>query len=873
VVALKSQQLNINAPSHCDSLAEADARQPFQPFSPSYTPTFSSRPYSAGNTSLLTYGSMSPSDASSTLASPSPSSHIIDLQYRHRLGDSGYSNEPSPTNLSFTTRDARQTYFAQEKLQEAWNEGPSVQQQLGLTGLQRHEQYHDRSLSPSMATPKKTATAADSVRVATYSAQSSPQIEHGHYPVHSNVYTSSPKGSPSSTKKASLVSGFRKKLGFNKEPKAATVIASKSWNGSRSSVIDDTNVSSPSTSFKTITGSGSSHRDPSPLQPTRIKLLARHSDQSVPRLQKETLTHSRTRSTVVLSQSRPPSRDSLIEHTSFDQVRRQQSFNSSASIHSQNQQGHRDQEGPVGANEEETEELQMDDDQPMSASLHYSMSQSSSNSRNGRLQSPIRPIRQSGDYSPTKSQFGPLSIRSEVENNFNAAHDQRWSNIGPSFQSDKRRGSNSSALGVEQHPSERGSISSQTKQRGSWQSIMGVDVVGLVRNGSLASRRGSNGSTKVSTLLSTRRDSNGSKGSTLLPSARRDSNGSKGPTLLQSTRRGSNGNKTSAFGQVSARLSSAISSNNHSRNKSLNGAQISRPTTVIGGSSAILTDETAVGQEFGSQESNVVRRLKSNGDMRMRPGTAAPSPLSSYVNRSSSSHSRLNSRRELQSAAGRVENFGGSAWHDQQVDNSLQGQFARFSIQGNHAQEVPTPKRPTFGLDMLADAAAVFDCIPSPVPWRERTPSVSTLLELSASDLRNVKSDESDDDVAAAPSHNDAGDEEFPNTPDTEEEGTGQELVIIAEEEQQHDFHSEGRFPCDAPESPILESPSMGELDLYGDDEDFQLRRESIEESPYAPPMGMSHPPIASQNGLYLTGMVSPTDTYNGGRRSSYSFI
>ena len=712
--------------------------------------------------------------------------------------------------------------------------------------------HHGSPLTPS----RKTMQSQGARRV-----ESSPTTDYGREktPVHAakSPLLSSPKGSPTPTKKSGgLVSGLKKRLGGTlrstgaAKETAGKLPPSNSWAGSPTPATDEVQIVSADSMSKLdspslgavaarATLSSQSSRGHPPFahefgaaeadMSVDGKWLARTASKDRMNGSTDSLSSrlfNKKRSSGLFSHSRNSSRTSIIEHTSFDEVRRQSGVYSGAASLSSQQNLHMPslaRTSVFGGSEEEREELQ-GDYSPFNGS--YDLPHQAR-----PLRSPIRPERMLDDSSKSLP-VGIHANRASLESSFNAAHDKRWSTVGPSFRSE-RRGSESGLPRA-----------SFTMRRGS--------DVGIAGYGSSSRGVDHHKHDSVSSIHSKR--------SSLLQNLSEDA-------LVPS--KPAKGNRRSLAGQTSQRWSDMILAP-RTRKLSASSVQISRPTSIVGGPSASMADEISAEDEYKNATSStelVAQRLRKKQEQLGRK----PIPPPIYAMQQLSSALPPFNVRQSRSAGGRVEYPSAAASPFTHIGHGNETEPSTFLVQQQSA-----PKRPTFGLDMPPDAAAAFDCIPSPEARRIRTSSTPALLGLSISGFEgasavgiNGHADISRRTGGWEEAHDDEGEEEeeellLPEEADLEALDSAIHLPY------QSDAPSPRPLPSDTPRS-----PQMDEVELLADEgspdgtDGNGGRAPPIRTSPSLPPLQSDLPRKHSQDSLSCSSQQQARRV----ARPSYSFV
>lgn len=432
-------------------------------------------------------------------------------------------------------------------------------------------------------------------------------------------------------------------------------------------------------------------------------------DSVVQRLFKQPENKPHTRSA---THSRSSSRTSVIEHTSFEDAKRRSGifshgFPDHIASHSIR--------GPSNyVMEDAREELKGD-----AGSSQFSGSEGGSVvSIRSASNVPSRPPRQDeGEtYVRTSTDSSSINARPSLESMFNAAHNRRWSTVGPAFSTHGRHGSESNASSFGPfarrgsdvtNPNQfaPGSFSSgTTSPRHSFTSGHGAPVSG---QGGLFSSSSARFEMHAGSLPQS--DSYAAPVMNAAPVAMSASPSS---------------NKTRArrsFVEPAAnRLSSFIRAG-ITRKRSLADTSISRPAALVGSSPGVRTDNF----------------LMTTADTHAAMGTEdASSPAADSFSRRSSSANRSSEG----ASSTHNEPLGGVGMRPSRSTNDLLDRSAKLhgasSTSLVAAHIIPTPKRPTFGLDLQPDAAAAFDSIPLPATperSRSRTSSLQTSLFASPS--------------------------------------------------------------------------------------------------------------------------------------------
>lgn len=852
-------------------------------------------PPPGASTSLRTHGSASGgSDASSALTYPSPGSTKMELTGKSRPCSHQFSStsyEVSPTSASFSSREARQQSQSPsfERLHEGWTEETiEDEESSGLSSLpeERSPQWNDQ-YSPTFRRPSTgsvTSTPPPPQFMATTATRNFPSLSLQQSIEASNatdyrlnkpsapITSSSSSMSPSTPKsqRGSIVSGLKKKLGnFKSSKEAIRTSPSATWQSPRS-VRDEVQIVSanhhafsPPPSFAQFSFAGridSSQENKQqpivsaapPLTPKSMMETRRESIRAassndyyadMKRPSVSSSVHEKGGSTIErlssrmfgknrgsILQRRSSSRTSFIEHTSFEDARRPSHTPSIIGMSSSSPSPfphHYDLQ------DEEREELQ-GDCSPRSRSPLASM-----------VQSPVRPARHDGSSSPLFLPKSATSTRASLELNFNAAHDKRWSTLGPSsILQGERRGSDVSLNRV---PS--------TTRRGSDTSSF-LAAARLRRNQTTAE-------SATSSIYSNRRTSwqHNSPSSEPLP-------------LDRSISRASSCSKrTSLRGQASQRVSEIIGG---ARKQSLTGAQISRPTSLISSSSASVADHFVA-----------VTSSTSSGDNYYDLTGAPPTLLQRRV--SSAPYTSLDYLRQSRAAAAAATVspspvFGGGGGGASSRSGGLDS--PTFIMQ----QQQLTSRRPKFGLDLQLDAAAAFDSIPSPLVMRRTslnptttttTPPPVSLSLLGIDDLHYRG------DLTGGPS---PLRKVFPCTPGEQEEGEKELLLQTPGEEREEEdkeerkLHLQGQksnssqsslLPSPRPPPPDTpQSPGLEEYELLDDALNITSSTKESSRNALHHSRSQDQIPWSSTNSSTTIKDLIKRDSYQGRPRSvSYSFI
>ncbi|UZJ52815.1 hypothetical protein CBS101457_002135 [Exobasidium rhododendri] len=773
--------------------------------------------------------SASASDVSSAFTSPSPRSSKVEYYNRNRISESRFSGsyDTSPTTASFSSREVKNNYFPSEILHDGWTEEPFVDDRAGLesevllTSLPEEpslNQYShltkrrssEASLnfvpSSSFTTTSKNTEPVVTSKNATSYVETNPTTDYSvDRPLTSfktnpfSTISTSPKISFPAAKKSGLVAGLKKKLG--------NTLRSTGGNKSstpKESPSTDTNATLKKSALTTmakevqiVSADAMSDVGPQHFFPLssreaattpKLKDVFPSANQSIMsssmtdqskttsegharfQTQSSVLRDERTnasvesflrRSSALLSHSRSSSRASVIEHTSFDEARRQSGVYSAGSSSSQHHfQPQRRKRGSQASRQEEEREELRGDHSPLTTLQDLPLP------HQGLLRSPARPARlfEKENASPTKSSRDLYSTQTSLESDFNAAHDKRWSTAGATFYTgERRRGSDvgvrrsrSSRRGDDERSyqnhgdfSNRAYANSLHSKRTSWHQTIKSDAIVPGRKSSLnATSKGSQSRNNQRSLLSSPRWTE---------------------LMIQPV----------------------------SHRTSLTSAQISRPTSVVGGPAATLAENIAPESE---QSPAALSSSFADRDGRIALPTQCVAHSDTVVGPL---------LRQSRSAGGRVELLSSD-------DATLEKEASTLLLQqeSQHLQSPPTaPKRPTFGLEMQPNVAAAFDCIPSPNARRIRTLSNPTVIGLSmADDATSVEST-----VMSSSA--------LPLTPGREE-GEGKEVLLSSpgdceEEEARGQSNVEvyighRSHPVDAPHSPVLDELEL--LDEYEDD-------------------------------------------------------
>lgn len=441
------------------------------------------------------------------------------------------------------------------------------------------------------------------------------------------------------------------------------------------------------------------------------------------------------------SRTRPSSRASIIEHTSHEDARMRSGVSSGAV--------------PIGSSSQSLRNGQSsrdEDREELIATHPYATPTQSLHDKSEPIIRGVSPMRPRRTMEDAGNDLNPA--RSSINDAFNAAHDRRWSStISSPFEKHitPRRGSDAPLP----HFFSMGRRGSDTSIRNL---PIAKPVAPIANVSSMSSSRSPSSATSPSPRNSALATASTSPPTYSDPWSAIDTriHSPLTTTKSASSQHGINGSsrrekRRSFVGAASQRLSDLFGSS-----PSAKGVQssISRPMSISSQQGLASPPIEQKGDSLPSPTEFVIDKLRRTSQVEK----VTPEPIAltawyaSNVNSSKSMQRQTSSSRSVGALSPKEPQIRSPVLHARGTMHQLKGQLSsdqgenrRRSSFGNsfeaggalHKQR-SSSVRPTFGLDMQPDAAAAFDCIPSP-GLRSRTFSSSSAPGPAASSLSEFR--------------------------------------------------------------------------------------------------------------------------------------